>query len=977
MLLIYLCLFLFMAFTPVVVLEIESVDLSLSSSGLNDEKIILEKQDGTTRNNYDDIHDSKSLRNDAINGMSESKATATEEEEEKSIISSHSALESDISSSACLDCARQQKQQQQYDAGTVREESDPMAVKEEDNVDDFGKADATHTLTHDSDTTAGKTEEMLQEEIHGNDTVTLNIAGADDAEDISSTSQPKVGSIDGEGPHSTDKKKEDSHTSRQTASDHAESTPPETKPQVIEDEDEDDHHVKSVNYAHKNAGAIILSSSPSFKGTSNLLVSDNDKYAIAPCADKKAVVISLSEDILVKEVVLSNFEKYSSSVKEFQILGSQDYDARRPNAHWHDLGTFTAKPTSGGEEKFTLLEPSWARYLKFRFLTHYGHEHYCTVTQIKVQGSTMVQGFHEQWKESEKELEELRRGVIDTNIDNIDGVEESQIYSDIEETASTEDFSERIETDSKVSGQDLNSFDISKVGNVSTSSNESNVVEVAAESISSETVEDGSKLNGKSNETERSPSLVASKDEYDEKAHEISSKEAFSDQSLAQREVDTDNMKIFNTTSEENKISKGDDILEDVQATMGSYVADENMLAEELISNKVKGTTQTVTIASGLPLSNVTTLPHDEASTSEFESESGATASTTTDTVAVSVQKDLVTERTIKEPEIAIPSKNVTGLDEASSTKKVLSVEEHVHNASGKEKPVSEDIQKTPIEGEPKTPLDSIVKESSMQNLIQREHLESNKAIAAIIEKYPGAKCLQNLSLSDFKSKFQARATKAKQSNEPGGTAPTSLKIEPIFKTLTDEIKALQVHMSVYDQYIVDLTSCYQIVMMLMVADSQKQEKAQAARLALMEKRLDEIYAKQNSNFAGIPNIIHDALKNVLNLQLGRFSFYINALYHEGRQIFFNTGIEIYFLLFFFVVVLKILCWMKSSRRTSPPQLHLKEEPGYEKCNDDVSSAQIEGARQFSQSYNNGKKRKKSKTWGKAKFNGDRISMLQ
>lgn len=173
---------------------------------------------------------------------------------------------------------------------------------------------------------------------------------------------------------------EDNHTSNKAAEDeNIEANSSETLHFSAEYEDEDDHHVKYVNYAHKNAGAIILSNSPSFKGTSNLLVSDNDKYAIAPCADKKSVVISLSEDILVKEIVLSNFEKYSSSVKEFQILGSQDYDASKPNAHWHDLGTYIAQPTTGGEEKFTLREPSWARYLKFRFLTHYGHEHYCTV----------------------------------------------------------------------------------------------------------------------------------------------------------------------------------------------------------------------------------------------------------------------------------------------------------------------------------------------------------------------------------------------------------------------------------------------------------------------------------------------------------------------------------------------------------------------------------------------------------------------
>ena len=75
-----------------------------------------------------------------------------------------------------------------------------------------------------------------------------------------------------------------------------------------------------INYASQDAGAVVLESAPGSKGFANLLVDDRDKYAISPCAEKKWVVIGLSEDIRVRAVTIANYEKYSSTVKEFQVL---------------------------------------------------------------------------------------------------------------------------------------------------------------------------------------------------------------------------------------------------------------------------------------------------------------------------------------------------------------------------------------------------------------------------------------------------------------------------------------------------------------------------------------------------------------------------------------------------------------------------------------------------------------------------------
>jgi hypothetical protein len=169
----------------------------------------------------------------------------------------------------------------------------------------------------------------------------------------------------------------------------------------------------SVDYASKAAGALILESSPGLEGASNLLTKDKDKYAIAACHidtdgednsnnnnetssnNGYMVVIGLSEDILVKRIVLANYERYSSPFDEFTILASTAAASASP---WLHLGTYRAKPTQG-KQSFDLEQPAWARYLKIVFKSHHADEHYCTLSQIMVHGSTVLQGFHEQWEE--------------------------------------------------------------------------------------------------------------------------------------------------------------------------------------------------------------------------------------------------------------------------------------------------------------------------------------------------------------------------------------------------------------------------------------------------------------------------------------------------------------------------------------------------------------------------------------------------
>jgi len=190
---------------------------------------------------------------------------------------------------------------------------------------------------------------------------------------------------------------------------------PETVADIPDADDPEEPAAQEMNYASNVAGAVILATSVGAENYASLLADSRDQYGIAPCAgEKKWVVIGLSEDIRVKSIVLSNYEKYSSAVKDFQVLGSQQYPARE----WVDLGTFRAlHQSTGGEQRFSVATPSWARYLKMKFLTHYGEEFYCTLTQLKVHVSAAMESFQEDLDAHTDEMEDVKSALGEVDVD--------------------------------------------------------------------------------------------------------------------------------------------------------------------------------------------------------------------------------------------------------------------------------------------------------------------------------------------------------------------------------------------------------------------------------------------------------------------------------------------------------------------------------------------------------------------------------
>ncbi|XP_041952588.1 SUN domain-containing ossification factor-like isoform X3 [Alosa sapidissima] len=145
------------------------------------------------------------------------------------------------------------------------------------------------------------------------------------------------------------------------------------------------------NYASVECGAKILSANPEAKSTSAILMENMDLYMLNPCSNKIWFVIELCEPIQVKKLDIANFELFSSTPKDFLVSISDRY----PTNKWVKLGTF-----HGHDERtiqsFPLDEHLFAKYVKVELLSHFGSEHFCPLSLIRVFGTSMVEEYEDE-----------------------------------------------------------------------------------------------------------------------------------------------------------------------------------------------------------------------------------------------------------------------------------------------------------------------------------------------------------------------------------------------------------------------------------------------------------------------------------------------------------------------------------------------------------------------------------------------------
>jgi hypothetical protein len=147
--------------------------------------------------------------------------------------------------------------------------------------------------------------------------------------------------------------------------------------------------VSKRNYASKECGAKVIGANDEAEKYGAILNDkEKDEYMRNACekAKEKYVIIELCETIQPKSIELANFELFSSSPKNFRILASE----RQPPMEWTTLGEFEAQDNRN-VQTFEIPEHSvYTKFLRLELLTHYGREHYCTLSSFRVYGVSMV-----------------------------------------------------------------------------------------------------------------------------------------------------------------------------------------------------------------------------------------------------------------------------------------------------------------------------------------------------------------------------------------------------------------------------------------------------------------------------------------------------------------------------------------------------------------------------------------------------------
>ncbi|XP_010593246.1 SUN domain-containing ossification factor isoform X4 [Loxodonta africana] len=144
------------------------------------------------------------------------------------------------------------------------------------------------------------------------------------------------------------------------------------------------------NYASVECGAKILAANPEAKSTSAILIENMDLYMLNPCSAKIWFVIELCEPIQVKQLDIANYELFSSTPKDFLVSISDRY----PINKWIKLGTFHGRDERN-VQSFPLDEQMYAKYVKVEFISHFGSEHFCPLSLIRVFGTSMVEEYEE------------------------------------------------------------------------------------------------------------------------------------------------------------------------------------------------------------------------------------------------------------------------------------------------------------------------------------------------------------------------------------------------------------------------------------------------------------------------------------------------------------------------------------------------------------------------------------------------------
>ncbi|KAL5963508.1 SUN domain-containing ossification factor [Taenia solium] len=145
------------------------------------------------------------------------------------------------------------------------------------------------------------------------------------------------------------------------------------------------HELRVIrNIAASECGAKLLQANPSAKHAPSILVDNNDEYMNQPCASEKWFIIETCEPVQLGIIQIANYELFSSRCKTFRVFVSDRYPAKQ----WEQIGIFQGQDVKG-LQTFHVGGSATGRlikYVKFEMLDHYGNEHFCPITMVRLFG---------------------------------------------------------------------------------------------------------------------------------------------------------------------------------------------------------------------------------------------------------------------------------------------------------------------------------------------------------------------------------------------------------------------------------------------------------------------------------------------------------------------------------------------------------------------------------------------------------------
>jgi len=544
-------------------------------------------------------------------------------------------------------------------------------------------------------------------------------------------------------------------------------------------------------------------------------------------------------------------------------------------------------------------------------MTHYGSEHYCTLSQVKVHGSTMLQGFHEQWNEGD---EDDNNNNDDVNIDKEGDDDEKQQevpqktktdHDKDEEEGDIVDEKKQIEKEEEIAAVAEEKEQENTINQNDKADAKDDDVETSAETegmTTEQEQESESEKNTNTNDilTENNDPHGTIASDHADVATTMIKEEKWRTAAMPNFDINVSFLKIpkalesprfllSGVKSYDAAFTKKYDFLDVIGAinpkdTCRYDFNSPSKYCDELDDNEYGGGDDNNQKNDDYYYYSMQTL------SSKIQSTIGRTIDIQ-QTIQTMIGNALPRLRSYIEETIPQHNQqqmhdkdNADGNNEENNSDikpTTTKVEEVIDDEKSKRK-VSRKVQSEETTDDD---ISSSSVSSAATTVVDNDRILKNIRLSdglseVLTSKYPSSKCLESLNFVEFKKRSIAKVSSA----SGGGNNPTGGKVlEPIFKTLTDQIKALQISQNVHDQFSNALIACYQSIMTEMANELHDDHVRQEERLSKLESEMMQMKMKKDDDDDD-DGIIDDSIifQSVLLSKLFDLSFYaLIALYNS------------------------------------------------------------------------------------------------